>query len=275
MRNIRHVRTLLLFLLTSAFAVLAPAAFNVVTTNPKRQLALATVCFVVLAAMIAALHLATSYWQELFKRYDAFLRLRRGSRLSVPNLITGSRAALAGCVAVALIANDVDTAYQLYLAGLATDVLDGMVARSIDGATDWGKRFDAQVDVLFNGATGLAFFWLSLRNGNFAVAITLALLLGLFVVRLVYVSTGLLPKYFSGFVRVVFFVLFLALVSPSHFTQFLITGAGLLLFGAWYEQRVMTSSLSRPSNDPEAASTPPRVADSGADLGAGPKEGTP
>lgn len=248
MSDLQHVKTVLQYLLGAAFAVVATAAFNVVAPDPEQQLALATILFAALAAILGLLYFSSIYWPDFLKRYRAFLLLRQTSRISVPNALTASRAVLAGCVALALFANQLETAYWFYLAGLVTDILDGMVARSIDGATDWGKRFDAQVDVLFNGATGIALFWAGVQRGSLFLTVTVALLFSLFVLRLFWAPTGLLPKYFSGLVRVAFFVLFMVSLPTAARGQAFVAGTGILLFGAWYEQRVMLASALRSSD---------------------------
>jgi CDP-diacylglycerol--glycerol-3-phosphate 3-phosphatidyltransferase len=229
----------ILALLSVAFAAVVAAAYNYFTPAPGQQLIATIVSCAALAAVLGLWYLVKKHLPALRLRYREVLPLRRSSRLTVPNLITAARVPLAGLTFVALIAGRPATAFWFYMAGLATDVLDGMIARSIQGTTEWGKYFDAQVDAMFNGATGIALVVTAGITGAWWRAVVVVAVFVLFALRLVWAPSGPIPKYFSGFIRIVFFALLILGVPEATRTTALITGVVFLLFTAWYESRVM------------------------------------
>ena len=71
--------------------------------------------------------------------------------MNAPNALTISRIALVPVLAIALAKENMDFALAIFLAGMATDVLDGHIARTRGPITDFGKLMDPIADKLFVG----------------------------------------------------------------------------------------------------------------------------
>ena len=71
--------------------------------------------------------------------------------MSIPNALTLSRIALVPVLAVSLARDNLDVALAVFLLGMATDVLDGHIARTRGPITDFGKLMDPIADKLFVG----------------------------------------------------------------------------------------------------------------------------
>ena len=71
--------------------------------------------------------------------------------MNAPNALTISRIALVPVLAIALAKENMDFALAVFLAGMATDVLDGHIARTRGPITDFGKLMDPIADKLFVG----------------------------------------------------------------------------------------------------------------------------
>lgn len=71
--------------------------------------------------------------------------------MNAPNALTLSRIALVPMLATALIAENLNAALAIFILGMATDTLDGHLARSRNAITDFGKLMDPLADKLFVG----------------------------------------------------------------------------------------------------------------------------
>jgi CDP-diacylglycerol--glycerol-3-phosphate 3-phosphatidyltransferase len=71
--------------------------------------------------------------------------------MNAPNALTISRIALVPVLAISLAKGNMDLALAVFLAGMATDVLDGHIARTRGPITDFGKLMDPIADKLFVG----------------------------------------------------------------------------------------------------------------------------
>ncbi len=71
--------------------------------------------------------------------------------MNVPNALTVSRIALVPVLALSLAAENMILALAVFLAGMATDVLDGHIARTRGPITAFGKLMDPIADKLFVG----------------------------------------------------------------------------------------------------------------------------
>lgn len=71
--------------------------------------------------------------------------------------LTLSRLPLGGAAAWLLVQGQYGIALRLYVAGIVTDVLDGFIARSLNGETAWGKRYDGVIDTAFYWVVTLGF----------------------------------------------------------------------------------------------------------------------
>ena len=71
--------------------------------------------------------------------------------MNLPNALTMSRIALVPVLAVSLAKGNMNLALAVFLAGMATDVLDGYIARTRGPITDFGKLMDPIADKLFVG----------------------------------------------------------------------------------------------------------------------------
>ena len=71
--------------------------------------------------------------------------------MNVPNALTLSRIALVPVLAVSLAKGNMNFALAVFLVGMATDVLDGHIARTRGPITDFGKLMDPIADKLFVG----------------------------------------------------------------------------------------------------------------------------
>lgn len=74
-----------------------------------------------------------------------------------PNMLTSSRLALAGAIAVLLASQRTQWAAACYGIALVTDALDGAVARQGARVTRFGSRFDPTVDKVLHGVLFVAF----------------------------------------------------------------------------------------------------------------------
>ncbi len=71
--------------------------------------------------------------------------------MSAPNALTMSRVALVPVLAIALAKGNLSLALAVFALGMATDVLDGHIARTRGPITDFGKLMDPIADKLFVG----------------------------------------------------------------------------------------------------------------------------
>jgi phosphatidylglycerophosphate synthase len=78
-----------------------------------------------------------------------------------PNLLSGARIALMPAVLVAAIAGSQRWFLILAGASLATDVLDGFLARRLNAFSDFGRKLDSAADYLtmITGLAGIAILW--------------------------------------------------------------------------------------------------------------------
>ena len=71
--------------------------------------------------------------------------------MNIPNALTLSRVALVPLLAMALLDRNMNAALAIFLLGMATDTLDGHIARTRGLVTDFGKLVDPLADKLFVG----------------------------------------------------------------------------------------------------------------------------
>ncbi len=78
-----------------------------------------------------------------------------------PNLLSGTRIALMPAVLTSAIAGSRSWFIILLTAGLATDALDGFLARRLHAFTDFGRKLDSAADYLtmVTGIAGIALLW--------------------------------------------------------------------------------------------------------------------
>lgn len=161
---------------------------------------------------------------ELFTLLEAMFRglVLRNAGALLANVFTAARIPLGGFTAYVLCtADDFGAATTAYLLGLATDVIDGAMARRFQGTSDFGKKFDRWVDIGFNGLVGFGFIAGALLNwGTLAEAILFFSLTGA-LVALTYPIVDprcTIPKLRSAWIRVVILV-FLARHVRVHMSM--------------------------------------------------------
>ena len=71
--------------------------------------------------------------------------------MNAPNALTLARIALVPMLAATLLAENLNAALAIFILGMATDTLDGHLARSRNLVTDFGKLMDPLADKLFVG----------------------------------------------------------------------------------------------------------------------------
>ncbi len=78
-----------------------------------------------------------------------------------PNLLSATRIALMPAVLTAALAGSRPWFIGLLAAGLATDALDGFLARRLQAFTDFGRKLDSAADYLtmVTGIAGIALLW--------------------------------------------------------------------------------------------------------------------
>jgi phosphatidylglycerophosphate synthase len=78
-----------------------------------------------------------------------------------PNLLSGARIALMPAVLLAAIGGSRRWFLILVAASLATDVLDGFLARRLNAFSDFGRKLDSAADYLtmLTGLAGIALLW--------------------------------------------------------------------------------------------------------------------
>ena len=92
--------------------------------------------------------------------------------MNAPNALTMSRIALVPMLAMALMAENLNAALAIFILGMATDTLDGHLARRSGDITDFGKLMDPLADKLF---VGTAFVCLVLL-GRLELAVVIVIL---------------------------------------------------------------------------------------------------
>jgi len=120
---------------------------------------------------------------------------------------------------------DSELALWWYLAGLASDVADGAVARLARVESTAGRDWDAMSDAFMNGAFGLGLGSVALRSSNGPSQILLLSALVLVFATTRSQAHTILDKCLSGFWRVVLFTLGLALVAPGARAELAMAGA--------------------------------------------------
>ncbi|MBL9187207.1 MAG: CDP-alcohol phosphatidyltransferase family protein [Opitutaceae bacterium] len=78
-----------------------------------------------------------------------------------PNLLTGTRIALAPAVLTAALAGSRPWFVALLAAALLTDALDGFLARRLNAHSEFGRKLDSAADylTLVTGLSGIALLW--------------------------------------------------------------------------------------------------------------------
>jgi len=71
--------------------------------------------------------------------------------MNAPNALTLARIALVPMLAMTLMSENLNAALAIFVLGMATDTLDGHLARSRNLITDFGKLMDPLADKLFVG----------------------------------------------------------------------------------------------------------------------------
>lgn len=72
--------------------------------------------------------------------------------MNAPNALTLARIALVPMLVATLLSENLSAALAIFVLGMATDTLDGYLARSRNLVTDFGKLMDPLADKLFVGA---------------------------------------------------------------------------------------------------------------------------
>lgn len=131
----------------------------------------------------------------------------RGPGFWLANAFTVFRIPLGALAASAALDGKFDDVASLYVAGLLTDVADGIAARLLHGTSEFGKKFDRRTDMVFNSVVGLGLIVGALRSprGLVEALALLALTVGVMAgSRLLGVepSSGL-AKLRSGWIRAV------------------------------------------------------------------------
>lgn len=90
------------------------------------------------------------------------------SRITVPNIISIARMALAPAVALAVVAGRLDIAFWLFALGCLSDAVDGAIARAMQQLS----RLGAQLDPLADKAMILAAMWSLYAMGIFDLWLT-------------------------------------------------------------------------------------------------------
>ena len=91
--------------------------------------------------------------------------------MNVPNALTLSRIALVPVLAVSLARGNMDVALAVFLVGMATDVMDGHIARTRGPITDFGKLMDPIADKLFVGTAFVCLAALGMLEAAIVVVI--------------------------------------------------------------------------------------------------------
>jgi len=152
-------------------------------------------------------------------------RLPRQAARSLANALTYARPGLGVAAGFEMASGDSELALWWYLAGLASDVADGAVARLARVESTAGRDWDAMSDAFMNGAFGLGLGSVALRSSNGPSQILLLSALVLVFATTRSQAHTILDKCLSGFWRVVLFTLGLALVAPGARAELAMAGA--------------------------------------------------
>lgn len=76
----------------------------------------------------------------------------KGPVINIPNLISLARIPLAIAACIFLVEKNTVLVVIVILAGVFSDVIDGVIARKTDSISDWGKIFDPLADKIAIGA---------------------------------------------------------------------------------------------------------------------------
>jgi len=149
---------------------------------------------------------------ELRAMVDAVLEgvFPRGPGFWLANAFTAVRVPCGVVAAWLAFRGQFNDAASLYVAGLLTDVADGVAARYLHGTSEFGKKFDRQTDMAFNFVVGLGMIagWAHSPHGIAKTVALLALTVGLMAAsRLLGAQPGSgVAKLRSGWIRAVLLV---------------------------------------------------------------------
>ena len=172
---------------------------------------------------------------------------RRSSRIGylAANTLTFVRPGIGIAAGMAIAHRRITMGFVLYLIGLTSDVLDGLIARQFEVQSAHGREWDAVADAIHNFAFGFGIAWFAIGPPIDVVrAITLGAMVTVFVASRFFVSVhSIVDKCLSGLWRVVLFILTFTLLSPDWRIAGLLGGLVLAIIGGTYELSVIRKDL--------------------------------
>ena len=168
---------------------------------------------------------------------------RQSSRIGylVANVLTFIRPGIGIAAGMAIAHRKVTLGFVLFLLGLTSDVLDGLVARMFQAQSAHGREWNAVADVIHNFSVGFGVAWFSIGPPfDITRSITLSAMVIVFVASRFLVSVhSIADKCLSGFWRVLLFILIVTLLPPAWQIAGLFGGAVLATLGGTYELGVI------------------------------------
>lgn len=134
----------------------------------------------------------------------------------------------------------------LYLAGYLTDVMDGLLARAFNVASEKGRRLDGFADVAFHAFVGVGLAVAALQVGAWwVVAVLLGLFVGTRLERRWVAPHTVLGKAIAGGYKVVVFSLLVLGAHATERSELILAGAVIAVTTYTYEGVVMRRELRR------------------------------
>lgn len=182
------------------------------------------------------------------KNRDRSAQTRRNAdgswRSRIPNAVTLLRPLFGALCGVAVYQGHGETASWLFLLGYLTDVLDGLLARTLRVASAAGRRLDGRADLAFSTMFGAGLAGWAIRESEpLVIAVLGFLILGAVGGGLLLSSYSVLSKATAAVHRIVWFGLLLVTVEPNERSALLVVGlaVGALTFA--YEGVVTWNEL--------------------------------
>jgi phosphatidylglycerophosphate synthase len=172
---------------------------------------------------------------------------RQSSRFGyiAANFLTFLRPGIGIAAGISIAHRQVTLGFLLFLAGLTSDVLDGLIARMFEAQSPSGRAWDAIADVIHNFAFGFGVAWFAVGPPfDIARAVTLGIMVATFVASRFFVSVhSVADKCLSGAWRVLLFSLTLTLLPAEWRIAGLLGGLVLAVLGGTYELGVIRNEV--------------------------------
>lgn len=172
---------------------------------------------------------------------------RRSSRLGffAANALTFVRPGIGIAAGMAIANRNITLGFVLFLFGLTSDILDGLIARMFQAQSAHGREWDAVADAIHNFAFGLGVAWFAIGPPiDVPRVITLSVMVIVFLASRFLVSVhSITDKCLSGLWRILLFALTITLLPHDWRLAGFFGGAVLAILGGTYELGVIRNEI--------------------------------